>query len=92
MHSGARSGTLYRFSRSDSFMQRRCPDCGSTGVRRSHPGDLDEPATTLLRSRYYCRNCNKPFWVLSARTYRIGGIVLGALTLLGTTAIIVISD
>ena len=58
-------------------MQRRCPDCGSTGVRRSHPGDLDEPATTLLRSRYYCRNCGKLFWVLSARTYRIAAIVFG---------------
>jgi transposase-like protein len=71
-------------------MQRRCPDCGSTGVRRSHPGDLDEPATTLLRSRYYCRNCSKLFWVLRARTYRIGGIVLGlVLTLLGAVAVIV---
>ena len=74
-------------------MQRRCPDCGSTGVRRSNPGDLnDEPATTLLRSRYYCRNCSKLFWVVSARTYRIGGVVFGfALTLLLATAIIVIS-
>ena len=73
-------------------MQRRCPDCGSTGVRRSHLGDLDEPATTLLRSRYYCRNCSKLFWVLSARTYRIAGIVFGlALTLLVTVALIVVS-
>ena len=73
-------------------MQRRCPNCGSTGVRRSHPGDLDEPATTLLRSRYYCRNCSKLFWVLSARTYRIGGIVLGlVLALLVTVALSVIS-
>ena len=73
-------------------MQRRCPDCGSTGVRRSHPGDLDEPATTLFRSRYYCRNCSKPFWVLRARIYRIGAIVLGlALTLLGAVGVILIS-
>ena len=60
-----------------SFMQRRCPDCASGDVRRSHPGDLDEPATTLLRSRYYCRKCSKLFWVLSARTYRTAGIVFG---------------
>jgi len=74
-------------------MQRRCPDCGSTGVRRSHPGDLDGPTTTLMRSRYYCRNCNKSFWVVSSRIYRFGAIVLGsALTLLGVVGLIFISD
>ena len=74
-------------------MQRTCPNCASTDVRRSHPGDLDEPSTTLLRSRYYCRKCTKLFWVLSARTYRIGGIALGfTLLLLVAVALIVISD
>jgi hypothetical protein len=59
-------------------------------VRRSYPGDLDEPATTLLRSRYYCRRCRNLFWVTSARTYRIGGIAFGiALTLLIAVALIV---
>ena len=72
-------------------MHRTCPGCASTDVRRSHPGDIDEPATTLLRSRYYCRKCRQVFWVLSARTYRIGGMVLGlALVLLVVIAIIVI--
>jgi transposase-like protein len=69
-------------------MQRICPNCASANVRRSSPHDLEEPATTLLRSRYYCRNCTKLFWVLSARTYRIGAIVLGlALTLLIVAAL-----
>jgi hypothetical protein len=51
-------------------------------VRRSCRDDLDEPPTTLLRSRYYCRRCRKLFWVTSARTYRIGGIVLGIILIL----------
>jgi len=73
-------------------MQRICPACASTDVRRSHPGDLNEPSTTLLRSRYYCRKCRKLFWVLSARTYRVGGIGLGfALLLLVTITLIVLS-
>jgi len=58
-------------------MQRRCRACDSTDVRRSNRDDLDEPPTTLLRSRYYCQGCRSLFWVTSARTYRIGGIVLG---------------
>ena len=83
--------SLISFSRSESiFMQTRCPDCGSTGVLRSHPGDLDGPATTLLRSRYYCRNCRKAFWALSPRIYRIGAIALGlALTLLGVVSVLI---
>ena len=77
-----------RFLRTDLYMQRKCPDCASTDVRRSYRGDLDEPPTTLLRSRYYCRRCRKLFWVMSARTYRIAGIVFGiVLTLLIAVAL-----
>jgi uncharacterized protein with PIN domain len=58
-------------------MHRRCPSCGSLDVRRSNTRDRDEPPRTLLRSRYRCRKCSALFWVVSARTYRIVGIVLG---------------
>jgi hypothetical protein len=58
-------------------MQRQCPKCGTLDVRRSCLGDDTGPAQTAFRSRYRCRRCSELFWVISARTYRIAGYVLG---------------
>ena len=58
-------------------MQRQCPSCGTFDVRRSSSRDRAESTQTLFRSRYRCRGCTELFWVISARTYRIGGILLG---------------
>ena len=58
-------------------MQRKCPNCGSTEVRRSGDRDLGEPSRTMFRSRYHCRSCRRLFWVISARTYRVAGLLVG---------------
>jgi len=48
-------------------MTRRCPQCGSTNVRRS--GRLDSEATAHpFHSPYRCRDCEQRFWVVSRRT------------------------
>jgi hypothetical protein len=48
-------------------MNRQCPHCGSTNVRRS--GRLDSEATAYpFHSPYRCRDCEQRFWVVSRRT------------------------
>jgi transposase-like protein len=53
-------------------MRRRCPNCKSLDVRRCVPAQRDGRAP-LFRSRFRCRECKEPFWVLNHRAYRLLG-------------------
>jgi endogenous inhibitor of DNA gyrase (YacG/DUF329 family) len=58
-------------------MNRRCPHCGSTNVRRS--GRLESEAGTYpFHSPYRCRDCDKRFWVVSRKT--LFGVAAGGAT------------
>ena len=50
-------------------MQRQCPNCKSTNVRRSSR-DEGDPEQPLFRSPYRCRDCHTKFWALSTKMYR----------------------
>src|SRR5206468_4713894 len=77
----ANNAISVRYSLRDSMqfqMKRRCPQCGSTNVRRS--GRLDSEATAYpCHSPYRCRDCEQRFWVISRRT--LYGAVAGAVVL-----------
>jgi len=62
-------------------MFNKCPACGSLDVRRSSTRSATPPVRRRFRVPYRCRECGERFWVISRRTYFVGGIV--ALAVLG---------
>ena len=65
-------------------MSRRCPECGSTNVRRS--GRLEsEAAQYPFHSPYRCRDCDQRFWVVSRKALygaAVGGVMFAMLVVL----------
>jgi hypothetical protein len=73
-------------------MQRECPQCGSSSVRRSRTQASADLATRILRARYRCESCRRLFWAFSTQGHRlavVSGIVAG-LALLGIATVAVV--
>ena len=49
-------------------MTKKCPNCGSSDVRRSHFQGTDEYEHHLLRSPYRCQACGVRFFAISRKT------------------------
>ena len=57
-------------------MERKCPKCGKTNVRRSAVRTPELTARHILFSPYRCRDCRERFWVISGNAYILAGIVV----------------
>ena len=51
-------------------MQRRCPECKSSNVRRTYREPEDLATQPHFRSPYRCRDCRTKFWAMGTTVYR----------------------
>lgn len=74
-------------------MQRSCPNCGSSRVRRSRTVGNKDEARRVLQARYRCRSCRSLFWAVSTPGLRlaIGAGVFAALGALAIGALVVVA-
>jgi hypothetical protein len=56
-------------------MQRKCPYCRKSNVRRSSIRTAELTARHIFLSPYRCRDCQERFWVISRNVYFLAGII-----------------
>ena len=60
-------------------MNRKCPSCRSTNVRRSSTPVAEMTWRNEFLSRYRCRDCMLQFPVISRKTYLIAAAIVAAI-------------
>lgn len=70
-------------------MERKCPSCGRSNVRRSRAHSAERTLGKRFQSVYHCRDCHARFWMINRDAYFLAGI---SALIVGVTIALVVAS